>query len=442
MAREFYLLSLTWMVVVCCITEGSLQWQPQEPQGLPIVQYVQGHPKTPIGSVSAVEAKSTRQEQGSLDPYGNFTDKTKVKLPSLPCLANNECLQWSDPFLICQAGQCTCKPPYCWVYHLESTGWTSRYVFSCGSCGTLGSSCNASVICDYPGVCLDDGYCHCSQGENYNNICVVTDNSWMYIIAVGGLGIIFLFAIAMVLYNLYKNPPWRRQEPWCFGLCNADSGPKRRRSVEKSPAFTLQSMYTSQSEEIQLATSALASAAAEPRQRQDQNRRVLSDSAISREEVESVSSAATQVTVLSSRSITSDGSLANCVAAGGTKSNVEGRGKRQDNHSAESEGQVSMRAEGLLSLKSEDQVSLRSVEQGSEKSEEQVSITSLSSNCSHERCDLCLPKGLSARSHNASSSRASSPLTETTPRHSPSSRRSNVALSNDVKASVYENTYL
>lgn len=421
MARESYL--LIWIIGVHCTTEGALQWQPA---GVPIVQDLKGPPNTPLGSVSVTEAKNTRREGDNL--YGNFTDKTKVKLPSLPCSITSDCSRWSDPQLVCVEEQCTCGSPYCWVYHLESSGWTSRYVFSCGTCGTLGSSCNASIICNYPGMCFDDGYCHCSQGENFNNICVVTDNSWMYIIVLGGLGIVTLIGFVIIIYNICKNPPWRQQEPWCCGLCNADARPKRRRSIEKTPAFTIQTMYANQSEESKPDGGADST--------REQNRRALRESSASGDEVSSVSSAATQMTLLSSRSLASDVSAASTVVAEAAANQTLG------NHAEErlSEEQVLGKAgergysksEEQVSVKSEEQVSLKSYEQASLTSEERLSNNSLSSGCSHERCQLCLPKGLSARPPSVGLPSPSTPPTGTTPRQSPSSRKSYAPSSIDA----------
>nr|XP_045583265.1 uncharacterized protein LOC123746063 isoform X2 [Procambarus clarkii] len=133
-----------------------------------------------------------------------------VKLPPLPCERDQDCWQYTDPLLECRQGQCTCSPPFCWVYHYEvTTAFSAKYVFNCDTCGILGSWCNASIACDWPGVCWSDNYCHCPRGENDNNVC----------------------------------PPWRQPEPWCCGLCPGAQGYGRRRSIEKSPAYTLQNHY-------------------------------------------------------------------------------------------------------------------------------------------------------------------------------------------------------
>ncbi|XP_047483370.1 uncharacterized protein LOC125035185 [Penaeus chinensis] len=402
MAKEYYLLLLMGMVGVHCTTEGTLQWQPA---GLPIVQDLKGPRNTPLGSVSVTEAKTSRQEEADL--YGNSTDKTKVKLPSLPCSTNSDCSRWSDPLLVCVEEQCTCRSPYCWVYHLESSGWTSRYIFSCGTCGTLGSSCNASMVCEYPGVCFEDGYCHCGQGENFNNICVVTDNSWMYIIVLGGLGVVTVIGFVIIIFNLLRNPPWRQQEPWCCGLCKGAARPKRRRSIEKTPAFTIQTMYSSQSEEHKQDAGGDST--------HEQNRRELRESAASGDEVGSVSSAATQTTLLSGRSLASDVGAANTVVA-----------EAVANRTLEDDA-----PEDRVPRIPDEQGSVKSEEQFSVKSEEQLSNNSLSSSCSHERCQLCLPKGLSSRPPSAGPPTPSTPPTGTTPRQSPSSRRPYAPNSND-----------
>ncbi|XP_063591565.1 uncharacterized protein LOC134768738 [Penaeus indicus] len=412
MAREYSLLLLIWMVGVHCTAEGTQQWQPA---GLPIVQDLKRRLNTPLGSVSVTEAKTSRREEDDL--FGNFTDKTKVKLPSLPCSINSDCLRWSDPQLVCVEEQCTCRFPYCWVYHLESSGWTSRYVFSCGTCGTLGSSCNASIVCEYPGVCFEDGYCHCAQGENFNGICVVTDNSWMYTIVLGGLGVLTFIGFVIIIYNLCRNPPWRQQEPWCCGLCNADARPKRRRSIEKTPAFTIQTMYSSQSDENKLESGGDAT----------QNRREVRESAASGDEVGSVSSAATQTTLLSSRSLTSFVSAASTVAAEA----VANRTLENDAEERASEERVSSIPDERVSVTSEERFSVTSEEQASLKSEEQLSDNSLSSSCSHERCQLCLPKGLSSRPPSVGLPTPSTPPTGTTPKQSPPSRGPYAPNSND-----------
>lgn len=414
MARESYLLFI-WMVGVYCKTEGTQQWQPQ---GLSIVQDLKGPPDAPLGSVYVVEAKDAQQEEDK--SYGNFTDKTKVKLPSLPCTVNTDCLRWSDPQLVCQQGQCTCKAPYCWVYHLETSGWTSRYVFTCGTCGILGSSCNSSITCNYPGTCFNDGYCHCSRGENFNDICVVTDNSWVYTIVLGGIGIITLIGFGLIIYNLLKNPPWRQQEPWCCGLCNRDARPKRRRSIEKTPAFTIQTMYSVQTEENKMAAG--GDATREP------NRREVHESAASGDGAGSLSSVATQMTVLSARSLASDdsASVSTVVLEANSNQAFEDYAEERVSGKSDEEG----------SLKSEERVSVKSDEQGSLKSEEQLSIDSLSSGCSHERCQLCLPKGLSSRPPNTGLPTPSTTPTGTTPRQSPSPRRSYASSSNGEEREI------
>ncbi|KAG0726370.1 hypothetical protein GWK47_036744 [Chionoecetes opilio] len=70
--------------------------------------------------------------------FTNDSDKdgqeARVTLPSLGCTVDQDCVTYGD--LQCSGGQCTCRPPTCWVYEYVVTGlFMAKNVFSCGECG-------------------------------------------------------------------------------------------------------------------------------------------------------------------------------------------------------------------------------------------------------------------------------------------------------------------
>ncbi|XP_069958328.1 uncharacterized protein [Cherax quadricarinatus] len=327
----------------------------------------------------------------SREPQANNTTPTSsnnknkntqgVKLPSLPCEKTRDCWQYTEPLLECHEGQCSCSPPFCWIYHYEvSEPFSAKYVFNCGTCGVLGSWCNASITCDWPGVCWSDNYCHCPRGENQNNLCVTTDTSWTYKMVLIGLALIVLFTSVLVAYNCYVNPPWRQTEPWCCGLCPGAQGVERRHSTQKTPAFTIQSHYASHE-------SVLSSRASNDQGTRSESNvggrtsrwrlRSISQGSHDNEGTSSISSVSTAVTSVSQASTetTSDG-VAPATATSEPLA-VDG-----DDHEQVFTINLNVSSETVnFQAPSEDS-----------RSDDESSVGSLNS-CSHERCSLCLPKG-------------------------------------------------
>lgn len=333
--------------------------------------------------------------------YENYSEKSTtnasfssmgVVLPDLPCTATYDCRTWDDPYLICVDGQCTCEKPFCWVYHYESGGWSSRNVFDCDICGQLGSWCNETYTCDPPGECWKDGYCHCPEGEHYDHICIVVNSNWMYEVILGGLGIIVLFAFIIIAFHLWKNRPWMRPGRQCCGLCKkGGTGPRgRRSSCEKSPAFTIQNLYASQVFSISVDSPQIpanSEVGASTIIRQERSRTLSSTEEVANTSLTSVDTVTTSL---------SDTGIVN--------------GPPDD----ESLGACSLQKETLQT--SAINVDTRAKTANAQRSWDAVSISesssiSSSSSCTHERCKLCLPKGLSTRPTLANSPQSSSSIT-------------------------------
>ncbi|KAK7077245.1 hypothetical protein SK128_015401 [Halocaridina rubra] len=312
----------------------------------------------------------------------------KATLPDLSCETNDDCYKYDEP-LICSIGQCDCIKPLCWVYHYESSGWTSSNVFTCDDCGQLGSWCNETYTCDEPGICWNDGFCHCPRGENFDGICVTVDQSWTLKVTLGGFGIIFLVAMIVIAYNCYRNRPWERPG-WCWGVCNKmGSARGRRGSCEKSPAFTIQHLYASQissingeafhiSLENELHTSPGA----------QRNRFRLETTA---EEPTSSSIASVETTSTNLESTLSDLNELNA-----TKAAVE--------ENPPGAFALPTTAQSLSAVHETSEPGLHNIQEsiGAYKNSDTTNVSS-ESNCKHERCHLCLPKGLSVRPSSSSS---------------------------------------
>ncbi|XP_063872516.1 uncharacterized protein LOC135106963 isoform X3 [Scylla paramamosain] len=169
-----------------------------------------------------------------------------VNVPEMNCNVDYDCLAYNN--LICSEGQCSCRPPSCWVYQYEVTGFFgAKNIFTCGECGVLGSSCNATIECDFPGECRSDGFCHCHSGENYGGTCVYSNIGWSNTLALTAMGILIFFLICIFAVSCVKTRPWRNPNAWRC-MCCSDGGEthRRRGSCEKSPAFTIQAHYASQ----------------------------------------------------------------------------------------------------------------------------------------------------------------------------------------------------
>ncbi|XP_050730557.1 disintegrin and metalloproteinase domain-containing protein 19-like [Eriocheir sinensis] len=174
----------------------------------------------------------------------------RVKLPTMKCSTDLDCRQYNSVLALeCQEGQCNCRPPQCWVYVYVITGtFTAINEFSCGQCGVLGSSCNATIECDPPGECESDGYCHCKEGENYNGVCLTSNLNLTNTLAFSAMGIVLFVAMCIVAVKCYQQPPCRNSERWNCRCCHSVVGGRQRRrgSCEKTPAFTIQAHYASQ----------------------------------------------------------------------------------------------------------------------------------------------------------------------------------------------------
>lgn len=198
------------------------------------------------------EARVPPQALSYLATYNDSSSEdqqTKVSLPSMRCDEDSDCHEYGDD-KVCSEGQCSCAPPHCWVYQYEVTGaFTAKNVFTCGECGILGSSCNATIECDYPGECFKDGYCHCEKGENYDGVCFTSSFGWSSTLALAAMGFVLVFAFCIIAVNCFRHPPWRNPDTWCYRCCydgGGANGSRRRGSCEKSPAFTIQAHYASQ----------------------------------------------------------------------------------------------------------------------------------------------------------------------------------------------------
>lgn len=303
-------------------------------------------------------------------PRNDSSSTVGVTLPDLPCDTEKDCTDLEEN-LTCVDNQCTCQPPLCWVYHRESSAWTSRNVFNCGECGQLGSSCNDSKACDPPGECWVDHYCHCPAGENYDGICTVIDDSWAYKFTLAGFGIVFLVSFLVILVHLYRARSWNQDGPWCCSLCKKSGGSRdQEASQEKTPAYTVRNHYASQlsdfSDEPRAGTSS-TNFQYQYSQARSSNARAGSGS---------ITSAGTESTSIS----TSSGVTENA-----------------DNPLVEVH-QTTNASQDMQIV-----VSTSLTSSGDDMSNETPNAAVISS-CQHERCDLCLPKGLSARENSNPSS--------------------------------------
>ncbi|XP_071512645.1 uncharacterized protein [Panulirus ornatus] len=319
----------------------------------------------------------------------NVNKTLKVKLPPLHCNDYRDCWQYTDPLLECRAGQCTCAPPFCWIYHYEASSiWTAKYVFQCGTCGVLGSSCNSSLACDFPGNCWSDGYCHCPRGENDNNICMMSNSNWIFKMALFGIGFILVFALCLTTWNCYKDPPWRRPEPWGCGFCPGNRGAERRSSNDKTPAFTIQAHYANQVYDGSTPSDQNpgvspdedvggASATSSNRQRRS---RTVSGGSSAGEDNSSFSSVTTTITNVSTTSTlpAADDPAPAAVSEPATGNPLAARSLRYQ----------------VFSLKVDAPPETTNFQTPSETGDsEDGSVAGSSGSCAHERCQLCLPKG-------------------------------------------------
>ncbi|XP_068206800.1 uncharacterized protein [Palaemon carinicauda] len=306
------------------------------------------------------------------EPKDEALSKVGVVLPDVPCSPEHNCSQYDDDDLTCVDGQCVCLPHLCWVYHHESSAWVSRNVFSCGQCGQLGSSCYNSSNCDPPGECWKDNYCHCPVGENYNGICTVIDDSWAYKFTLAGFGIVFLVSLLLMLVHLYRNRSWNQHGPCCCCcLCKRrkDSGAA---SCEKTPAYTIRNhyLYNFNDEVTTEAAASTNNPGPQPTGPRGSNTRVENGS------ITSVETESTNISVSSVQNIQNRRETA-------TNANLQD----QVNPTTSTSRDMQRTAVPTTITSSEDGV-------------EENHSADLIGNCHHERCGLCLPKGLSTRETN------------------------------------------
>ncbi|XP_064082134.1 uncharacterized protein LOC135198482 [Macrobrachium nipponense] len=303
-------------------------------------------------------------------PRNGSSSSVGVTLPDVHCDTESDCTDRDDK-LTCVNNQCTCQPPYCWVYHHESSAWTERNVFSCGECGQLGSSCNDSMPCDSPGECWIDQYCHCPAGENYDGICTVIDDSWAYKFTLAGFGIVFLVSFLVILVHLYRNRSWNQNGPWCCSLCKRTRGSRDRdASQEKTPAYTVRNHYASQLSDFN-----------------DEPRTGASSTNFQHQYSQARGSSARA----GSGSITSAGTESTSISAS------SGVTENTDNLPVG----VYQTTNASMDMQRADSTSLTTAV---DDMNNETSSAAVISSCAHERCNLCLPKGLSTRENSNSSS--------------------------------------
>ncbi|KAK3858347.1 hypothetical protein Pcinc_035458 [Petrolisthes cinctipes] len=253
-SQHRWFISVAVVLCWCVLLAGGAQIQDDEPNTEKIVQEIYYKKSGPYESALRITQEgpllSDDQQEGIDSENDEIPSKEiRVSLPnSLNCATTLECVERYDDFsFVCSDGQCMCRQPMCWVYHYEIiNAWSARNVFTCGTCGVLGSWCNETLECDFPGVCKDDGFCHCKYGENENNICLTTDTSWTYKMAFAGLGMVSIITLVMIVFTCYRERPWSNPgSSWsrCFCCSKISKGQARRGSCEKSPAFTVQSHY-------------------------------------------------------------------------------------------------------------------------------------------------------------------------------------------------------
>ncbi|KAG7168524.1 hypothetical protein Hamer_G002606 [Homarus americanus] len=296
-----------------------------------------------------------------------------VKVPTLNCESDQVCWEkYSDPMLICVKGLCQCSPPSCWVYHYEiTTTFTARDVFNCGTCGVLGSYCDSTITCDWPGECWDDNFCHCPRGENDNNICITTDSNWPYKTAIGIISLIIIITLIMIIHSCCITPPWRQQERWCCGLCPGASG---------FGDFPLSSTVSQNLEGG--SGDGIVGAMALPSHLRHQ--RTLSISSSNGEANSTISSISTTVTNVS------DVSTVGVDEARLTSLNADAC----VSESSMERGAVHPGGERIFTINlnvSSEMVNFQAPSEAG--SSEAGSSVGSSVSCTHERCQLCLPKG-------------------------------------------------
>ncbi|XP_018014804.1 uncharacterized protein LOC108671742 isoform X2 [Hyalella azteca] len=133
-----------------------------------------------------------------------------ASLPSLECSSDKDCDSYNASVpLVCIDEQCTCPAPYCWHYQY----FNSKNFFFCGTCGTLGSSCN-NTECKPPGRCWEDHFCHCNTGMNYYGICQFTVAVFEQTVVTSILtGIVFFLCIAICVVSFRPDDGYSRT--WC-----------------------------------------------------------------------------------------------------------------------------------------------------------------------------------------------------------------------------------
>ncbi|CAL4118086.1 unnamed protein product [Meganyctiphanes norvegica] len=173
------------------------------------------------------------------------TSSSFVHLPTdqIKCSEDIDCRKHDLPLFCGSNGLCECYWPLCWVYYVDSSTWPMTNVFQCGTCGSLGSTCNGTIFCEDPGQCMGDNFCHCRHGGEFDQdrVCWIADTSWTLVIAIWAMAIILFFAVIVMCYNLYVTRPWlsgcgRRRRP-------ARDASSRHTLDTKTPAYTVQDFY-------------------------------------------------------------------------------------------------------------------------------------------------------------------------------------------------------
>ncbi|KAK7077244.1 hypothetical protein SK128_015400 [Halocaridina rubra] len=160
-----------------------------------------------------------------------------LELPDLACDTLKDCQEppWTAPFPSCHENKCICARGTCLIY----TTSDPDFLFYCGICGSLGSQCNDSVICDVQ-KCGNDNFCHCNQGRVYRELCVIYEPIPT---SISSVVLIVVLAILLIFLKLFKSRHTIR-EYWCNRCSDNNSDQStvvgfNPNSYGKSAAYTI-----------------------------------------------------------------------------------------------------------------------------------------------------------------------------------------------------------
>ncbi|XP_045583214.2 uncharacterized protein [Procambarus clarkii] len=168
-------------------------------------------------------------------PVGGVEGQT---VPEVQCGRDSDCqgTMWTTPLPECVSNRCRCPEGTCVVFSLTSSGDNAYY---CGECGTLGSQCNNTMVCEQRWECSGD-FCKCSDGYVYWELCVVYE---AVPTSVSSFVLIIILAALLILQRLIHS---RKAIKKCLCRSSRDSEAEETRAVgynlesnNKTAAFTI-----------------------------------------------------------------------------------------------------------------------------------------------------------------------------------------------------------